>query len=66
MPYRVKLKVSPTLTWQAEVDAQGKVSAATGFPPIALGNVAGGLELINKAITFLAQEGLISIEVEKT
>ena len=65
MSYRIKLKASPTATWEADVDAQGKVSSATGFPPISLGNVAGTLELINRAITFVEAEGFISIEVEK-
>ena len=65
MPYRVKIRVSPTATWQADVDAQGKVSSGAGFPPISLGNMASSLELINRAITFVESEGLISIEVEK-
>ena len=65
MPYRVKIKTSPTATWQADVDAQGKVSSTTGFPPVSLGNVAGALELINRAIALVESEELVSIEIEK-
>lgn len=65
MPYRVKLKLTPTTTWQADIDAQGKLSAADKPDGLSLGNLPRALDLVNKAVSFIESEGLISIEVEK-
>lgn len=65
MPYRVKLKLTPTNTWKADIDSQGKLSNSDKPDGLTVGNLPQALDLVNKAVSFIESEGIISLEVEK-
>ena len=65
MPYRIKVKMTPTSTYQVDLDDAGKVTAEAGLLEIIQAQLPGFPTLINELVTRLAASGWVSIEAEK-
>lgn len=65
MAYRIKVKMTPTSTYQVDLDDAGKVQAESGLLEIIQSQLPGFPNLINELVTRLAASGWVSIEAER-